>query len=381
MKKVLTASLLIFCIVLIAIFHKDILQSVQQNDAIHGITSGVIGGGHADLEVADVGGTHYAYQTLTSEEQLVYNQMAACLTDFEKEVTLSTSTEAIADKAFQCLLSDHPEIFWCNAYELTIYQLSGIKSEYLFTPAYTMSKQEADRYQEQIDHYVAQCMSGITGITDEYEIAKYFYEYIIQNTDYNGNAPNNQNICSVFVTQESVCMGYSKAFQYLLAQAGISSSIVSGSSENEAHAWNLVCLNGIDCYVDVTWGDPEFNASGEIDENFIDYAFFGMTTDELLLTHSIDNIYELPLCQSQEMNYYKREGLYLEAFDKNMVQDIVEHMFVDHSYVSIRCKDTAIYQQLFHYLITDSNISRFINGNKIHYTEQENYHILTIFQP
>lgn len=378
MKKALFISLTALCIVVAVIFRGDIGQILNQNETVQNITSKMMGVEPANTTVADVGNAHYAYSTLNETEKMVYNQMADCLLGFAAEVTLSTHIEDEAEQAFHCLMSDHPEIFWCSAYELTTYNISGVDSKYTFRPVYAMTQQEAAQYQAKIDAYVSACMTGVNGMTDEYEIAKYFYEYIIRNTDYNSAAENNQNICSVFVDGESVCMGYSKAFQYLLQQTGIQSSIVSGTSENEAHAWNLVRLNGIYSYVDITWGDPEFT---QVEADYIDYTFFGITQEELLKTHGIDNVYELPECTSTSLNYFRVEGLYLDVFDKTVVANMIERQFETQSYIAIQCKDDEVYQQLYNYLIDQSNISRFITGSKVHYAENPEYHILTIFQP
>ena len=58
-----------------------------------------------------------------------------------------------------------------------------------------------------------------------------------------------------------VCESYAKAYKLLLDAAGIESYILTGiatdsDGKTEAHAWNLVKINGTWSHVDVTWDDP-----------------------------------------------------------------------------------------------------------------------------
>ena len=381
MKKFFGFSIIVLAVVLGIVFRDELIQHISGTDMVRGLTSRVMGVDPPDSEVTDHGNSYYAYSTLTDTEKLVYNQIADCLLGFREEATLSTRLEEEADIAFQCLMYDHPEIFWSSAYELNMYNLSGVESEYVFRPQYNMTKEQMLDSQNQIDRYVSECMAGITQFTTEYDKAKYLYDYIILHTDYDTASPDNQNICSVFIDGRSVCMGYSKAYSYLLQKAGIESTVVAGLSEQESHAWNLVKLDGIYCYIDITWGDPAFSGGDARSDSYIDYIFFGITTEELLKTHSLDNAFPVPECTSSSNNYFMREGLYLEQFSKDTLAQMLEQHFAENSYVSIRAADEKIYAQMYHYLIEQSGIASFITGKKVSYAENTTYHTLTIFKP
>ena len=203
------------------------------------------------------------------------------------------------------------------------------------------------------------------------------YEYLIHQTEYDKEAPNNQNICSVFIEKRSVCQGYAKALQYLMQKAGMVSTLVTGYTQQEGHAWNLVRVNGAYYYVATTWGDASYPL--EDGENLymgkvppINYDYFLVTTKELCVTHEPDYLIRLPECKEEKDNYYIREGLYLTEYDEDVLKLIFEQAHIQETgYVMFKCSDEQVFDEVKQQLIEQQGVFRLMKsqGSTIAFTD------------
>lgn len=147
----------------------------------------------------------YAFGKLAEEEQEVYLEILEALIHFRENVKLSSCDKELISRVFQCVLNDHPEIFYVDGYSYTEYTLGSILKKITFTGSYQFSPEEVEEKQKRIENYVNQCLAGMPADADEYEKVKYVYEYLIHHTDYDAAAKDSQNICSVFLERKSVC--------------------------------------------------------------------------------------------------------------------------------------------------------------------------------
>lgn len=311
----------------------------------------------------------YAYQQLSESERTVYIEILWSLLEFQENVTLSTLEQEEISRIFQCVLNDHPEIFYVEGYTYTKYTLGNVLKKITFTGSYLEDREEIAGRQAQIDAYVDRCLAGLPDGADEYETVKYIYEYLIEHTEYDAEVKDNQNICSVFLDGRSVCQGYAKATQYLLQKAGIPATLVLGNvSSGEGHAWNLIQVDGEWYYLDTTWGDASYQAVGgaasypEEKMPKINYDYLCVTTEQLCKTHSIDNVVEPPLCISTEANYYVREGLYFSVVDEEQLTRIFEEGYEKgDAYITFKCESEEIYREMQKRLIENQEIFRYLD--------------------
>lgn len=329
----------------------------------------------------------YAFGRLTKEEQDLYLEILDALLYFRENVKLSTCDKELISRIFQCVLNDHPEIFYVEGYTYTEYTLGTLLKKITFTGSYSISREEAEQKQAQIEDYVNQCLAGMPEDADEYGKVKYIYEYLIHHTDYDAAAKDSQNICSVFLERKSVCQGYAKATQYLLNRAGIFSTLVLGRVVGgEGHAWNLVRIDGQYYYVDTTWGDASYQAvgsdypAGKIPT--INYDYLCVTTEQMEQTHTFDNVVDLPVCTATDANYYVREGVYFEEWDEERVAKIFADSYRKReAYVTLKCAGEAVYQKMRKTLIEEQGIFGYLDcqGGSVSYVENEKQYSLSFW--
>ena len=330
----------------------------------------------------------YAFGKLAEEEQEVYLEILEALIHFRENVKLSSCDKELISRVFQCVLNDHPEIFYVDGYSYTEYTLGSILKKITFTGSYQFSPEEVEEKQKRIENYVNQCLAGMPTDADEYEKVKYVYEYLIHHTDYDAAAKDSQNICSVFLERKSVCQGYAKATQYLLNRAGVTATLVLGRVVGgEGHAWNLVRIDGEYYYVDTTWGDASYQEVGGSDyppEKIptINYDYLCVTTEQMELTHTQENVVEMPECTSMDANFYVREGVYFTDFDEEKIEKIFKDSYErGDTYVTLKCEGSDIFRKMQETLIGEQGVFRYLDcpDKAVSYVENEKQYSLSFW--
>ncbi len=308
----------------------------------------------------------YYYNALDSEEKEIYTAMYQAIVE-NVEAELTTHDAEVVKKIFECVTNDHPEIFYCSSYKIESTELYGEVVRLKFKPNYHMTEETIKSCEQKIDMYVRNCIASAPAGRDDYSKVKHVYEYIIERTEYVPNAQNNQNICSVFIGGESVCMGYAKATQYILTKMGIEATLVYGVVGSESHSWNLVVVDGEYYYLDTTWGDAGYVRPGAAMNATagygINYEYFLITTEQLLRSHTIDNVVPVPACVATRNNYFVREGLYLRSYEEATLKAIFDRIRGQkEKSVAFQCADEQTYRDVVDHLITQQGIFKYLDN-------------------
>lgn len=295
------------------------------------------------VSAAEVDGSFY-YQQLGEKEQKIYREILQAVQGMEESAQIHAGKDDDAAKVYEYLLYDRPELFWCDgSSQMTVYE------EYTeIYPGYTCTAQEKEQKQQEIDRAADDCISGISADASEYEKIKYVYEYLVQTVDYDEGAPDNQNIYSALAGKRSVCAGYSRAAQYLLGKMGIECLYVTGTIKDQgAHAWNIVNCGGRYYQMDVTFGDPVFleAESGEsVPHNSINYDYLCCTDEVLFADHVQNDFVSYPACSSDDLDYYRLNGMYYESFDSEAIlKDMNESVYAGEESFVCKFSDDSVY--------------------------------------
>lgn len=278
---------------------------------------------------------YFYYNQLSEEEQANYLRLLVGLRQFDNKINLSSQNEVRNTRVFLAVAYDNPEFYWLSE---TKYSIDFWSMTY---------PEEAKAIQKQLhtiaDEVIAKMPQG-----SDYEKVKYIYEYIIQNTEYNLSALDNedvawanQSIRSVFLDKKSICNGYSLAFQFLCQKAGIESIYIAGdiSASVDKHAWNLVKIDGKYYPIDTTWGDPTFSAevAGQQQLSSIDYSYLCMPKALFEKTHVADETFfenegpnaaylsdssepfVYPSIEASGLNYYQLNGGYFDTYEPTTI--------------------------------------------------------------
>lgn len=246
----------------------------------------------------------------TEDEKAVYVILRKAVldqTNDSQNISAYHITLQQLEKIWTALNMDAPEIFWVDTFEYVSSYNDMIDN---VTPVYTYSLEERNQMQSEIDASVNELISRVNGDMDDYTKIKTIHDTLIAVTSYNEAAADNQNIYSVFARHESVCAGYSKAFQYVLKQTGIYATIVTGTelSENAPHCWNIVKIGDSYYQFDITSDDIGYDES--FNEESIGHTFFAITSEEISRYHAADTTFIThPECTATQYNYYAHEGL------------------------------------------------------------------------
>ncbi len=289
------------------------------------------------------------YDLLDADEQTVYDAVVAHSADFTDvpntegdrknyemqsfEIVGSGITRRQLAKVMKAVNLDNPGFFWID--EPYAYSFTGDNlSIQLYS---TMTSARFKKASRQLNAVVNSILSGLDeGMTD-FELERYFHDYIVKNCIYDKKADStsSRNPYSAYgclVQQNAVCSGYTDAMQLLLSYVGVNSITVSGTDSETNHIWNALSLDDDWYYIDVTWDDT--------DELHM-YDYFNITSAELMKTHEASPLlsdiddYELfgddgtlevfnlivPDCTATEYNYFVQTGSLYGGEDNNTLSD------------------------------------------------------------
>lgn len=239
-----------------------------------------------------------AYEALDDTQKELYDEMLPkiqSLTPFE--YTAKEYGYDVLDNVFvaaKALCEMHPE---CNLYFEIEEVIEGGMTVAL-RAVYFMpwdneieNEKDVDAVKEELDIFDEECNLIVESIPEDfstYDKYRYLATIISLRTTYDNDFVGGKKTSTAYGAIEgpiAICQGYSTAFKYLCKKANLWCKSVGGTSEDVAHAWNIVKLESGTYHVDITWSDADGNEP--LDENW--QRYFMLTQDEILIDHNIDD--------------------------------------------------------------------------------------------
>lgn len=312
----------------------------------------------ADVDVDIQSDRYYYYSLLSEDDKKFYYALCKSMENVKNNMGITFKNIEDAERIYYLVKGDHPEYFYVNGFTYITNS-----NDITICPIFSYDEGEIISKKAMIEMEVNNVIDRMPSGMDEYEIVKYCFEWIVNNTDYVFGCDENQEMTSVFINHESVCSGYTRAMQYLLQKCNIQAMYVGGYAGGE-HAWLIICVDGDYYNLDVTWAD-----STNPDAPHPDYTYLLLTTERICRTHTVNtDIYPVPNCISMDSNFYIRENFYVTNLNDNTLQEIFDRSKLQYNgTVYMMASDAGMYKALTNYLIDEGNVYRFYYGEGDYY--------------
>ena len=257
---------------------------------------------------------------------------------------------------------DNPHIFWLE----NLFGYAYADEDTILEFYSVLSADECEDCIKLFNKKINEIISSLKPTLTEYEREKILHDKLLNGCKYKKGIDSSKDGWQYFsaygalVMGEAVCEGYAKSMQILLSKAGIPCLTLRGESNGVSHMWNVVELNNEWYHLDPTWDDND-------GDGFIVYEYFNLDSENIGRTHKINADIEtvmsgehdetlnsrynffVPLCTSMNMNYYNKEGVFIEKFDSEtdskVIDEMVERVNANENYLPLRFGDSMKYSE------------------------------------
>lgn len=143
----------------------------------------------------------------------------------------------------------------------TVYKNSYVEENIVYyTITYAVTYYTTLEQEQVLDSVVSQILNSLQLTTlSEYEKIRTIYDWVCSNVSYDYVNLNDTSYAlkhtayAAAVNKTAVCQGYVVLLYRMLLEVDIDCRVITGFSDNEAHGWNIVYLDGKYYYLDSTW--------------------------------------------------------------------------------------------------------------------------------
>lgn len=234
----------------------------------------------------------YGYWQLTDNQKYLYDMMAEPIAAGESRIELDPSrqiTEADTQLAMTIFAADYPGYSWFGVKDGERMYYLDIQTwgDTVLTLMPCYNSRDISRCRSALQNAAQTAIGSIpASAQSQYDKALFLHDYLAGIVSYSYGTTDNMTAYGALVNGSAGCVGYAKAYQYLLQQAGIEAWTLVGTATNSNgtgnHAWNAAHLDGNWYYIDVTWDDTN---SGII------HQYFGLSLSAISADHTLEAPY------------------------------------------------------------------------------------------
>lgn len=290
----------------------------------------------------------YSYKMLNNEKYTyIYDAIVTAVDRRRTDITFSDVMGITAEDylaVYQQIYNDELNMFFIDP-KIQYAVQSSTRTVASAVLIYKHGAAEITRMEDEIDKEVNRVLSGIKPNMSQYDIVKYFHDYICENIVYDDKAENCNNIYGAFVGKRALCQGMAKAFSYLCGKVGIETLTITGDADGIAHMWNMVKIGGEWYHIDPTYDNAESPTYGQ----YVRYDYFCLDDDTIYSKRDIyKQDYEYPKASSERCNYYVRNGLVGSDWDsvrEILTEQIVQSAKEKKVTAQVKCSDKDVYKE------------------------------------
>lgn len=224
--------------------------------------------------------------------------------EYSKELALNWLTTWI-DKAIEETDDSQAGDYLRWSFGRVNYGMEGFykKGTYYLKCSYTFDFYTDYDQEEELEEEIEDVLDelDIEDMPNDYVKTKAIYDYICDNISYDYDNLENDDYTlkytayAALINKTAVCQGYATLFYTMLEEADIDTRVITGTSEGQNHAWNIVEIDDAYYLADSTWDaqrakyDMEYEYFLRGNEHFEDHE-----ASEEYCTEEFTALYPIP---------------------------------------------------------------------------------------
>lgn len=264
-------------------------------------------GGDAYDRITPSGASRYMFSVLGDDARMPYLRLEEGLMEAGGTFDIDTPRTDLVLSAFAPLSSDNPLLFYVTGISV---RRHGDRTE--VTPSTCFSRRVTMDLRDEIMERRDIIVSETDGM-GAYESELHVHDRLACDVRYSRSRFRDFNMVGPLLDGLGACGGIAKAASFLLNSSGVHTGMVTGVSDGEPHAWNMVYLDG--CYhLDVTWDLMQSDGLPRHD-------FFNVSDQVMSRSRTWSPVY---LSSGMAMNYHTVSGVVV--YDESDMPNVLRRM-------------------------------------------------------